>query len=121
MTTARELVACSNAGDILRRLALYSDERLHFAYPDGPTRALDAIAKNPLPLGLADRVALISVDDVRKLEDGRVSAEVTVENPANHTHDPNAVATPSPRETARLIFVQQDGRWRVDETRREGF
>lgn len=120
VATARELVACSNAGDILRRLALYSDERLHFAYPDGPTRALEAIAKNPLPLALADRVALISVDDVRKLDDGRVSAEVTVDNPSNHTHDPTAVATPSPRETARLIFVQQDGRWRVDETRREG-
>jgi copper transport protein len=120
VATARELVACSNAGDILRRLALYSDDRLHFAYPDGPTRALEAIAKNPLPLSLAERVALISVDDVRQLDDGRVIAEVTVENPANHTHDPTAVATPSPRETAKLIFVQQNGRWLVDETRREG-
>ncbi len=118
--TARELVACSNAGDILRRLALYSDDRLHFAYPDGPTRALEAIAKNPLPLALTDRVALISVDDVRTLPDGRVSAEVTVDNPGNHTHDPTAVATPSPRETAKLIFVEQNGRWLVDETRREG-
>ena len=103
--TARELVACSNAGDIMRRLALYSDDRLHFAYPDGPTRALEAIAKNPLPLSLAERVALISVDNVLQLDDGRVIAEVTVENPANHTHDPTAVATPSPRETANLIFV----------------
>lgn len=120
VATARELVACSNAGDILRRLALYSDDRLHFAYPDGPTRALEAIAKNPLPLALTERVALISVDDVRTLPDGRVSAEVTVDNPGNHTHDPTAVATPSPRETAKLIFVQQNGRWLVDETRREG-
>jgi copper transport protein len=120
VATARELVACSNAGDILRRLALYSDQRLHFAYPDGPTRALEAIAKTPLPLQLSERVALISVDDVRQLDDGRVVAEVTIDNPASHTHDPNAVATPSPRETARLIFVNQAGRWRVDETRREG-
>jgi mono/diheme cytochrome c family protein len=120
VATARELVACSNAGDILRRLALYSDDRLHFAYPDGPTRALEAIAKNPLPLALPERVALISVNNVRKLDDGRVIAEVTVDNPGNHTHDPTAVATPSPQETAKLIFVQKDGRWLVDETRREG-
>ena len=117
--TARELVACSNAGDILRRLALYSDDRLRFAYPDGPTRALEMIAKSPLPLAEAERVALVSVDDVRQLADGRVSARVTVDNPASHSHDPQAAATASQQEVARLIFIQEAGRWRVDETRRE--
>jgi copper transport protein len=117
--TARELVACSNAGDILRRLALYSDERLRFAYPDGPTRALEMIAKSPLPLAEADRVALVSVENVRLLTDGRVSARMTVDNPASHTHDPRAVATTSQQEVAQLIFIQEAGRWRVDETRRE--
>ena len=88
-SVAREMVACSNAGDILRRLALYSDERIHFAYPDGPTKALEAIAKQPLPLSQFERVALLSVDDVRTLDDGRVIARVVVDNPANHSHDPN--------------------------------
>jgi copper transport protein len=117
--TARELVACSNAGDILRRLALYSDDRLRFAYPDGPTRALEMIAESPLPLSEAERVALVSVDDVRRLADGRVGARVTVDNPASHSHDPQAAATASQQEVARLIFIQEAGRWRVDETRRE--
>ena len=117
--TARELVACSNAGDILRRLALYSDDRLRFAYPDGPTRALEMIAKSPLPLAEAERVALVSVEDVRQLADGRVSARMTVDNPASHSHDPQAAATASQQEVARLIFIQEAGRWRVDETRRE--
>jgi mono/diheme cytochrome c family protein len=117
--TARELVACSNAGDILRRLALYSDDRLRFAYPDGPTRALEEIAESPLPLSLAERVALVGVDDVRWLQDGRVGARVTVDNPASHSHDPQAAAAASQQEVARLIFVQEAGRWRVDETRRE--
>ncbi len=117
--TARELVACSNAGDILRRLALYSDDRLRFAYPDGPTRALEMIAKSPLPLAEAERVALVSVEDVRQLADGRVSARVTVDNPASHSHDPQTAATASQQEVARLIFIQEAGRWRVDETRRE--
>jgi copper transport protein len=116
---ARELVACSNAGDILRRLALYSDDRLRFAYPDGPTRALESIAKSPLPLSEAERVALVSVDDVRQLADGRVSALVTVDNPASHSHDPQTAATASQQEVARLIFIQESGRWRIDETRRE--
>jgi hypothetical protein len=117
--TARELVACSNAGDILRRLALYSDARLRFAYPDGPTRALEMIAKSPLPLSEAERVALVSVEDVRQLPDGRVSARVTVDNPASHSHDPQTAATASQQEVARLIFIQEAGSWRVDETRRE--
>src|ERR671911_1764061 len=117
--TARELVACSNAGDILRRLALYSDARLRFAYPDGPTRALEMIAESPLPLSEAERGALVSVEDVRQLADGRVSARVTVDNPASHSHDPQTAATASQQEVARLIFIQEAGRWRVDETRRE--
>jgi hypothetical protein len=117
--TARELVACSNAGDILRRLALYSDERLRFAYPDGPTRALEMIAKSPLPLAEAERVALVRVEDVQQLTDGRVSARVTVDNPASHSHDPQTAATASQQEVARLIFIQESGRWRVDETRSE--
>lgn len=116
---AREMVACSNAGDILRRLALYSDDRLHFAYPDGPTRALEAIAETPLPLAPFERVALLGVEDVRELEDGRVSARVIVDNPAAHSHDPAVAAQAAQQEAARLIFVQEDGSWRVDETRRE--
>lgn len=117
--TVRQMVACSNAGDILRRLAIYSDNRIHFAYPDGPTPALRAIAANPLPLSQAERVGLVSIDDVTRLDDGRVMARVIVDNPANHTHDPKATTAPIQQEAARLIFVQEGGTWRVDETRRE--
>jgi copper transport protein len=117
--TARELVACRNAGDIMRRLALYSDDRLRYAYPDGPTRVLETIAANPLPLSLAERVALTAVEDLRLLDDGRVSARMQVDNPAAHSHDPNVSASATQQEAARLIFVREDGRWRVDETRRE--
>ncbi len=116
---AREMVACSNAGDILRRLALYSDNRLRFAYPDGPTRALEAIAETPLPLAPFERVALLGVEDVRQLDDGRVSARVIVDNPAMHSHDPAVASQAAQQEAARLIFVQENGSWRVDETRRE--
>lgn len=75
--TARDFVARSNAGDILRRLALCSDDRLRFAWPDGPTRALEMIAKAPLLLSEPERIGLVSVDDMRRLADGRISTRVT--------------------------------------------
>lgn len=117
--TARELVACANAGDIMRRLPLYSGDRLRFAYPDGPTRVLETIAANPLPLPVEQRVALTAVEDFGMLEDGLVSARMLVDNPAAHSHDPNVAAAASQQEAARLIFVEEDGRWRVAETRGE--
>lgn len=43
--TARELVAGSNAGDSMRRLALYSDDRIRMSYPEGPTPAWSACRK----------------------------------------------------------------------------
>ena len=60
--------------------------------PHGPTKALQAIADQPLPLALPDRVALLGVEDVRVLPDGRVIARVKVDNPAMHSHDPNVAA-----------------------------
>ena len=118
-TTVQEMVACSNAGDIMRRLAVYSDKRIHFAYPDGPTPALEAMAADPIPVQPFERVAITSIENVTLLPDGRVAARVVVDNPASHSHDPNVSQAAVQQEAARLIFVQEDGRWRVDETRRE--
>ncbi|MFN8662588.1 MAG: copper resistance protein CopC [Thermomicrobiales bacterium] len=118
-STVEEMVACSNAGDILRRLAVYSDNRIHYAYPDGPTQALEAMAASPLPLQPFERVAITAIENVTTLPDGRVSARVVVDNPAAHSHDPNVSQAAIQQEAARLIFVKEDGTWRVDETRRE--
>jgi copper transport protein len=118
-STVEEMVACSNAGDILRRLAVYSDNRIHFAYPDGPNPALEAMAANPMPVQPFERVAITAIENVTTLPDGRVSARVIVDNPAAHSHDPNVSQAAMQQEAARLIFVQEDGAWRVDETRRE--
>ncbi|MCA9881178.1 MAG: hypothetical protein KC442_25440, partial [Thermomicrobiales bacterium] len=117
--TVEEMVACSNAGDIMRRLAVYSDNRIHYAYPQGPTQALEAMAANPLPVQPYERVAITAIEDVTTLPDGRVSARVVVDNPAAHSHDPNVSQAAIQQEAARLIFVQEGGNWRVDETRRE--
>ncbi|MFN8675276.1 MAG: CopD family protein [Thermomicrobiales bacterium] len=118
-STVEEMVACSNAGDILRRLAVYSDNRIRFAYPDGPNPALEAMAASPMPVQPYERVAITAVENVTTLPDGRVSARVIVDNPAAHSHDPNVSQAAIQQEAARLIFVQENGTWRVDETRRE--
>jgi hypothetical protein len=113
------MVACSNAGDILRRLAVYSDRRIQFAYPDGPNQALEAMAVNPMPVQPVDRVAITGIENVTELPDGRVAARIVVDNPAAHSHDPNVSQAAIQQDAARLIFVLEDGNWRVDETRRE--
>ncbi len=118
-SSVEQMVACSNAGDILRRLAVYSDDRIRYAYPDGPTSALEAMAADPLPVQPLERVAITDIENVTTLPDGRVSARIVVDNPAAHSHDPNVAQAATQQEAARLIFVQEDGSWRVDETRRE--
>jgi hypothetical protein len=77
------------------------------------------MAADPLPVQPFERVAITAVENVTTLPDGRVSARVVVDNPAAHSHDPNVSQAALQQEAARLIFVQEDGSWRVDETRRE--
>jgi len=126
--TARELVACSNAGDALRRLALFSDANVRAAYPQGPTQTLEIMAATPLAVPEAERVALLSVAAVRLLPDGRASAVVGIDNPGAHSHGPPpgaspvaGAATPAPpagHDTATLVFVREGDRWLIDEVRR---
>jgi mono/diheme cytochrome c family protein/uncharacterized membrane protein len=113
--TVRELVACTNAGDTMRRLALYSDRRVAEAYPDGPTEALERIAGTPFPVLPDERVALLDISDARTLPDGRVAARVTIDNPQFHTHGPVTPAADQESEAATLVFAQaSDGRWLID-------
>ncbi|MFM9107067.1 MAG: CopD family protein [Chloroflexota bacterium] len=115
----RQLVACSNAGDTMRRLALYSDARIVTAYPDGPTAALERIAGTPFPVLPEERVALLDISEVRQLADGRVAARVTIDNPQFHTHGPVTPAANQQQEAATLVFIR-DGRggWLIDSVSR---
>ncbi len=117
---ARELVACSNAGDPLRRLALFSDANVRAAFPDGPTEAFERMAaQTPQPAPAGEQVALLDVADVKRLPGGRVSALVRIDNPLQHTHGP--VASPraaAQQEAATLVFVQSGDRWLIDDVRR---
>ncbi|MFN8665172.1 MAG: copper resistance protein CopC [Thermomicrobiales bacterium] len=111
----RQMVACSNARDVLRQMALYSDRLIQRAYPTGPTRLLTLQAQQSLALTQPEYVALLSISDVQVLEDGRVRAHVVVDDPARHSHDPNV--TVSTQQAATLFFLREHGEWRIDETR----
>lgn len=82
--TARQLVACYNAGDLRRLFALYSEDYLYkvwggFAGPN-PSRAQirEAVAFLSRPSPGHEPVSLISVQDVQELPDGRVMAVVNL-------------------------------------------
>lgn len=125
--TARELVACSNAGDSMRRLALFSDANVRAAYPQGPTETLATLAATPLAVPEPERVALLSVADAQLLTDGRASAVVSIDNPGAHSHGPVATVAPGAsvppapaagHDKATLVFVQAGDRWLIDEVQR---
>ena len=76
----RELVACYNAGELLRSYGLYTEAYLHrlFARQGAFTRAAYDAFATPEPAAPAERAAILAVRDVRELEDGTVGAIVTI-------------------------------------------
>jgi hypothetical protein len=88
----RQLVACLNANDPLRAYALFTDEGferlLDYTFPAStlsdppfewaPDFSILEVAATPLPE--AYQLALLSVDSVRVLPDGRVAATATIES-----------------------------------------
>ena len=107
--TAREVIACENAGATLRTLSLYSDAflRRYFGQPGLFTESRYAVMTTPRPLPPERQVALVEVRDGRRLADGRAGAVVVVDDPT----DP-----PDRRPSASfLFFAQEYGRWVVDD------
>jgi copper transport protein len=114
----RQLIACSNARDPLRRLALFSEESLKPNFTQGPTDTLIRLTGTP-PVALPPeiRVSIVSISDVQVLPDGRVRATVAADNPTTHAHGPNGeeLAGQQTLEVVTLVFVQEDGRWLIDD------
>jgi hypothetical protein len=105
----REAVACRNAGDLLRASALFTEKMLVSLF-GGPATIdpefRDAVVNGPRVLPPERRLAIVAIDDVTCLPDGRVGA---------------IVETRAGRRDFRdyLVFAQDPatGRWLIDEAR----
>jgi hypothetical protein len=105
----RQIIACSNSGDILRALALFGDEYLRRTLnPSGQLTlqsALEVVAPYATPLAIpADRyVRLVEIRDMRVLPDGRVAAVVVT------------VPFTGGLTTDLFVFARTDHGWIVDD------
>jgi copper transport protein len=109
--TVRQFVACTNAGDYGRQLALYTTRYLEpqFAVLDqsGRQNAIDRANGPARPLPPGNQLGLQSVAEVRRLDDGRLAARVVTIDPVNHPHTVDVI----------LILAEEAGSWRIDEIR----
>ncbi len=114
--TVRQLVACANAFDPLRILALISDQYIGqlanaaLAAQEQPELAQQLLGRFPVPLGAIEGsqpVGMIPIRDARLLPDGRIGAilESTIRSPT--ADDVTALFW--------VAFVDGDDRWLVDE------
>jgi hypothetical protein len=108
--TVRELVACFNAGELLRAYGLYTDHYLHslLSRQDPTTRAAHDSLATPMPASPEERAKILDIHGVRVLPDGRVGAIVTIKY----------AVVPVPK-TFSMVFVEEDGRWIIDDIRGE--
>lgn len=101
-----EMTACARDNDPLRLLALFTDAYVR-AIANEQESLIVNIEATPVsrqPVNADLRV--VAIQDVLHLDDGRVSAVVTVGG-VEDSH-------PAPGRTGLVIFVERDGQWLVD-------
>jgi hypothetical protein len=110
LETVWQLGACINAGDFLGRYAaLFTEDYFQREFERSgpiPEEELASMAASPVPLPPEFQVALLAVVDVRTLPDGRVAGLFDVQDP---------FAQPSGPSRFYWEFVEEDGRWLIDE------
>jgi hypothetical protein len=103
--TIRLAVACANANDPLRALALFTDryvaERFGPSHPDDLGSLNAALSRTPVPADEDDLLTLVDVRDIVIISDGRAEAVAVTENR-------------SARYVDRLVLELVKGRWLID-------
>ena len=109
LDTVRQLAACLNAGNFLAFGALYTDEYFQrIVETEGPLPEEDFafLTAEPEPLPAENQAGILAIVDVRLLPDGRVAGLFDLQDP---------LAEPPGPARFLYIFVEQDGRWLIDE------
>jgi hypothetical protein len=105
--TLNEALACLNANDPLRFLALFTDDMLRtfFSLDPMPPEAVPQLLASPVASPPEQRLGYLKVHDVRVLPDGRVAALAVDYDP---TEPPYGLGTDF------AIFVKSGDMWLVD-------
>jgi hypothetical protein len=101
-------MACLNAGDQARFMALFSDDILRYFFsinPIPPEAIPTLFAASPVPSPPDQRLGYLAVHDARVLPDGRVAALADDYDP---TEPPYGLATDF------AVFVKVGDRWLID-------
>ncbi|MDQ4099292.1 MAG: hypothetical protein M3121_02185, partial [Chloroflexota bacterium] len=104
VTTARELIACNNAGEFTRVLAFFTDDFIREAFGGDPALAVQvsaSFATPAVPLPPEAHTELLDVRGVRVLEDGQVGAVI-------EDRDPQQTVV------FFMVFVREGDRWLID-------
>jgi hypothetical protein len=110
--TAREVIACFNAGDIPRGAALMTDNGIQRVFwgltIDQENRDLAQVRIPGPPERRADEflIRVTAVTDVTMLPDGRAAAFVVMSEP---------LLPPGGAETMIFVFANEDGTWLLDD------
>ncbi len=106
-STLRETLACINTGNFLTSFTFFSEEFQRRDLEEFPITEADVAFFEATPEALPAEMyaTLLAVRETRVLEDGRVGALV-------ETIFPDEAPEP---QVDFIIFVQEDGRWLLDE------
>lgn len=111
VAAVHQLIACSNSGDLLRALALYSDDYLRRTLnPSGALTPEDALAlsqraSTPIALTESQLIRLVAIERMTLLDDGQVALLLVTDG--------------GPTDAAGVtvdyfVWKQVDGRWLAD-------
>lgn len=120
LVTTRDMLACTNAMDTMRRMSLFTDDYLRAVFADGISPEFTAgVGETPVPRAGDQLFSLVDFRDVVALDDGRVMATVVTLDPVTQGHDMSSMSqdesTSMTTTTTQLVFTEGEGRWLVDE------
>ena len=110
--TVQQLYACLNANDVPRAASLMTDPGLRRVLGEPPAdeetaaELRETFEAPPQPRAEDQQARVVAVTDESLLEDGRAVAFVVVNEP---------LLPPGGAETLVFFFVEQDGRWLLDD------
>jgi cytochrome c553 len=116
--TLEQLVACTNSGNTLRRLPLFTDAQLKDMFPMGMDARLTMMTTTaPVPLGEGEQVGLQDAQRVRWLADGRIAVNVVISDPAGIGVSLDDEYPVISQATFVLLWDPDVGVWLIDEIR----